>query len=255
MLSEDMKKFSEEAYVKISDTLADRELCKTYEDAKKLLDDKVIFERTVTHPKYGEESLSVKLTFDKDNIKLFKAMFDNKSNVITVAIPEKIFDNIFNTVENKFNWYKENAKVDREDILTSINHELVHAFDPKLKGEMGRKNFKKAVKQSKRMSRLQGLLDNGYSEELEDELKMVSDKFDLTPWEIDAFISSEAESRVKKDFANMISRGVSRKNFQKIYSTIKPSTTIEKLYYKYPKIWKRYLQHLYKLIDQKFEEA
>lgn len=237
-LSNSMKSFSEKTAEIV---FSDLKKHVTYPFAKKKLNETIIHSGKI-ESKYGEFPITCKYMFNNDNT---DAEIDG--NIIYINISEELHS-LIQDYYGRYNT-KLKSKITNEynELVKTINHELVHLVDPKLNKQKD-KSFTLAKKNEDVIKELETRLEKG--EDVEDKLKLAYEKYLKFPWEIDAYVSSEANSRMNQYFR----KGLTKNMIQSLLSNVEPKTQIEKFYKTIPNIWKRYTKYLYKLLEEHFNK-
>lgn len=236
LLTKDMKIFS--------DLLVDKlvEICYshvTFPYFLREMNGKVILEKEIEST-FGSFSVKVvlKISENVDN----KAVVDVDKKKIVIYVDKKNY----NSLKNKDpEIMKEFKKI--------IRHELIHIVDPKLnKPELSTK----AANENKKLNnelvaltkKLNGETDKDKIREIELDIDKNYDKYFKFPWEVDAFISSEAEDV----FERILKNSRMKKDALYYLKNLKPTTNAQKIYHKNEKLWKRFVLHVNKLIEREF---
>jgi hypothetical protein len=235
MISSDMREYVETAIKKIQNAVKG---CVTYTYFCKKYDRKSVFYKIV-ESKYGSFGISTIIRIPT-NIHSPAASIGNFGS-LEIYISKNDYENI--------------DKKETVDHLTiAILHEIVHIVDPK-----DRKSELKKISQSKirefnvelkkNQSQLSSEKDPEKIKILQDNISEIIKKYFKFDWEIDAYVSSEAQmiaedilkkSRTKRDALEYI------KNFV-------PDIPVLKFYKTQPTIWKRFIMHLTKIVERDYK--
>jgi len=237
VISDDMKKYTETVIKKILEIIKKHV---TYAYFQKENHRKNVLHKNVDS-KYGNYGIS---TF------LLTYYTENSSNAYATDFE------IFLTIRKEdYEKLKENDSKEIENLRVTILHELVHIVDPKFRMKGGEQKTKTAIsKNNKILDLYRQQLSQTESPEKIKEIRTEISKFIKAyykfPWEIDAYISSqaevEAEAIIKKS-----------KNIHAALTYVKnyvPKGQAETFYHEEPEIWKRFILHLTKLIHKGFEK-
>jgi hypothetical protein len=237
LASDDMKEYSQKVFSKI---LVDVLKYVTYNHFRKSVQDTEILSRDVSS-KYGEYFVKTFYHIDPD--------FDGQAS--TNPETKEIFINVSQDDYKKLNENSENVK---KEFRLAILHELLHLHDPKLNGELGKKidASGKAMKGEKEIRKLFKELkeetDKDKKKEILKSIKEWTDKYFKFPWEIDAYVSSEAELV----FEDIVKNSRNKKAALEYVKNYIPEGPVQKLYKEDDKVWKRFVMHLVKLIERHY---
>lgn len=238
MLTKDMKTFS--------DLLVDKlaSICYSYVTFpyfSREMNGKVILERDIESD-FGTFPVKVLLKI-VENVKS-EAVVDVDKKELTIYIDKKNYDS-----------FKNKDKEFLESFKKIIRHELVHIVDPKLnKPELSTKaksdimNLNLSLKDL--YKRLKNETDEKKREEIEADIEKNYDKYFKFPWEVDAFISTEAE----EVFEKILKKSRNKKDALYYLKTLEPINHVQKFYKTEQKLWKRFILHINKLIEKEFPE-
>lgn len=239
-IDKEMKSFAEEAFQSVVDILKKHV---TYPHAKDKLHHRVIFTKKV-----NDKDVSIVLSFDDKKTESDLLAETHHGKDILIPVRQQFHKDI----QDYFGRYNTSLKSTiskyHDKYIKALHHELVHVFDPKMRGELKDKNTKKIVASNKRIHELESQLKAG--KDVSDELEKEYDKYRRFPWEIDAYLSSEATQRMDSYFR----KGLTKNMIQKMLSNVEPRNSVEVFYKSQPDIWKRYTKYLYKLLDEHFNK-
>lgn len=235
MISNDMKAYAELAIKKIQEAVKE---CVTYNYFSKKYDRKNVLYKVVDS-KYGSFGIStyIKIPYSVNS----PAATAGYESDLYIYISKEIYESI-------------DKKETLDDLRTAILHELVHIVDPKFKKIELEKTSKNKITQlnlelKDKRKQLSKEDDIEKKKIIQGEISDTIKKYLKFDWEIDAYVSSEAEmiaeeilkkSRTKRDALEYI------KNFVPTDSTLK-------FYKTEPKIWKRFIMHLTKIVERDFK--
>lgn len=248
-ISLSMEEFAEKTFKHLESNI--KKYQGNFDVIKRNLQDKILYHGEVENGKFGSKRIICRL--DLTQAKGSGTYIIDKNTVylhFTEAGVKAIFDNTKNY---------DNVK---EEVEKTVKHELVHAFDPKLsKVRMPEsEKFKNKVqaihnKLEDQFTKLHGEDSDSLSNEEKDKLQKELDRqlaaYAKYPWEVDAYMSTEADQRVSK----FIKAGNSYNDVKKRIANLNPVSTIEKIYNGSPKLWKRYISLIYKLASEKFDKT
>lgn len=238
LLTKDMKIFS--------DLLVDKlvEICYshvTYPYLTRQMDGKVVLEKEIDS-KFGKDLIKVRLKI-KDTNKEAVADIDNKEIIVYVS---------------KDNYEKFKAK--NKEFLTEfrkiIRHELIHLVDPKLNKDGLKEKSKEQIENLNKelinlTKKLKVETDKDKIQEIENEIDKNYDLYFKFPWEVDAYISTEAE----EVFERILKNSRMKKDALYYLKNIKPLNSVQKFYHKHEKLWKRFVLHINKLIEREYDNG
>lgn len=211
------------------------------------MSEKILNHGSIKNGKFGEFKGYCKFVMTKGQR---NAGFDTNKNVVRVYLKDRDIVSIFTKNDNY-----QNVK---DFFLKSVKHELVHAFDPKVKNLTKTKKEKIDEVNKKIVSFHKKLFPDGIDnltpeerQKLEKEFNVELEKYAKYPWEVDAYMSTEAEEKV----ARLVKSGQSFNTIKRRIENIQPSSDIEKIYYNSSKLWKRYLSLIYKLLEAAFDKT
>lgn len=238
MLTKDMKTFSD----LLVDKLAD--ICYSY----------------VTFPYFSREmngKIILKRDIDSDfgtfSINVILKIVENVKNEAVVDVDKK--EVVIYVDKKNYDLFKSKNKDFISEFKKIVRHELVHIVDPKLnksdlstkaKGDI--KNLNLTLKDLQK--RLKNETDEKKREEIEIDIEKNYDKYFKFPWEVDAFISTEAE----EVFEKILKKSRNKKDALYYLKTLEPINYVQKFYKKDQKLWKRFILHINKLIEKEFSE-
>jgi hypothetical protein len=214
----------------------------TYTYAKNKLDRTKIYSAKIESKHLSANCTAYFIFSENDTINA--SLNDDKIYINIASDFHQLIQDYFNKFDTKL---KTKITNKYNELVKTINHELVHFIDPKT-NKLKDKSLKTASDNEKEISKLESQLNSG--KDVSDKLKLAYEKYLKFPWEIDAYISSEAESRMQSYFR----KGLTKNMIQKVLSNIEPKTPIEKFYKTVPEIWKRYNKYLYKLLENHFNK-
>ena len=163
---------------------------------------------------------------------------------------------IFLTIRKEdYEKLKENSPKEIENLRVTILHELVHIVDPKFRMKGGEQKTKTAIsKNNKILDLYRQQYNQTASPEKRKEIKGEISKFIKNyykfPWEIDAYISSQAELESEA----IIKKSRTVHDALTYVKNYVPKGQAEEFYHDEPEIWKRFILHLTKLIHKGFEK-
>lgn len=198
----------------------------------------VIHSAKVTN-KHNEQKVDAVL-FVEDKATRGAFMDDNKA--IFITIDKVIYDGL-----------KKSDKTIIDHLKKSIKHELTHVLDPKttkpgLKEKTLEKSNKIQTDKNKLVSQYHEEKDPKKKIELVRKIEAKMKEYYNQPIELEAYISTEA------DEAYNIIRKKSRtkKNATDYLKNFTPQNELQKHWHEDPKIWKRFILTINKLIDRDF---
>ena len=239
-INKSMKDYAENLLKKIL-KIVDEHVTYTY--LKKELNNKHIFTDEID-TKYGKFVVYSYLKFDTHHKALAGkgGQFKDENSIM------------LNLDEHDYNELKQRNKETISEHIRIIHHELVHIIDPKLnKPELLSKTKEQNKHHNLEVIRLKKELntekDPEKLKELEKELDSQIKKYYKFPWEIDAYISSEAEDYVQK----ILKFSRTKREALNYVKQMVPRTQVERIYLEDEIIKKRYIKYITKLIDKEFE--
>ena len=199
----------------------------------------IIHSAFVSSPGFGEQKVECVL-FVED--KATRGAFMDNNKAIFITIDKFIYDGL-----------KKSDKIVIDHLRKSIKHELIHVLDIKTT-KPGLKE--KTIEKSNKIQRDKNTLIKQYHEEKEPKKKIElirkieakMKEYYNQPIELEAYISTEA------DEAYNILRKKSRtkKNATDYLKNFTPQNELQKHWHEDPKIWKRFILTINKLIDRDF---
>jgi hypothetical protein len=182
----------------------------------------------IVNSKYGSKKVTAKL-YSKNNANMGSA----RNNEVVLMVPtislkqNNQSNDPFSLPKSGGNLTIDWDSLDLDQIYHTIIHELVHIFDPK-------QNLEK----SKWMQSYSMDYPEGSPEE--------EKNYWLHPTEQDSYMSQYSRILVK----NLLKKNNGDKNkVKQQLSFIKPSNYIEELWYKNPKMWRKYLNTVYSVLS------
>lgn len=232
-INKSMENFTDEVIKKLYE-LIDSHV--TYNYFEKKLNQKEIYSGEI-QSKFGDKEVKVKL-----NVKDSKYEFWIKDDVLWITISE----DLYNDFKKGGNEYKNVRRV--------ILHELIHAIDPKInKPELKEKSQKVLKVFHSNVEKLKKVIiyskDFDEKQNAKKDLEKLFKEYYKFPWELDAYISTEAEE-VFKDIKKKSRSKKDALNYLKNYT---PENSLLKFYHEDPKVWKRFILSINKLIDRDFQ--
>lgn len=231
-INKSMENFADEVIKKLYE-LIDSHV--TYNYFEKKLDKKEIYSGEI-QSKFSDKEVKVNLNIKDDDHNWAH------NNVIWLTISEDLY-NDFKKGGNKF-----------KNIRRSVLHELIHIIDPKLNNpELKEKSYKVIKSFTDDVEKLKKIIiyskDFDEKQNAKNKLVKIFKEYYKFPWELDAYISTEAEE-VFKDIKKKSRSKKDALNYLKNYT---PENSLLKLYHEDPKVWKRFILSINKLIDRDFQ--
>jgi len=231
-INKSMENFADEVIKKLYE-LIDSHV--TYNYFEKKLHQKEICSGEI-QSKFGDKEVKVKLNIKDDDHNWAH------NNVIWLTISEDLY-NDFKKGGNKF-----------KNIRSSVLHELIHIIDPKLNNpKLKEKSYKVIKSFTDNVEKLKKIII--YSKDFDEkqnakrDLEKLFKEYYKFPWELDAYISTEAE----EVFRDIKKKSRSKKDALNYLKNYTPENSLLKFYHEDPKVWKRFILSINKLIDRDFQ--
>lgn len=209
----------------------------TYNYFEKKLDKKEIYSGEI-QSKFADKEVKVKLNIDENS----KYHFWIKDDILWITFSEDLY-NDFKKGGNEF-----------KNVRRLILHELIHSIDPKLnKPELKEKSDKVIKSFRDNVEKLKKIII--YSKDFDEkqnakrDLEKLFKEYYKFPWELDAYISTEAE----EVFRDIKKKSRSKKDALNYLKNYTPENSLLKFYHEDPKVWKRFILSINKLIDRDFQ--
>lgn len=235
MISSDMKTYAESAIKKIQDVVKE---CVTYNYFCKKYDKKSVFYKEVDS-KYGTFGVStyIKIPISKHSPSAQAGYL----GTLDIYISKDEYENI-------------DKKETIDHLRSAILHELVHIVDPKsrkteLKKSMQNKIRDFNIELKKNQKQLQSEENQEKRKIIQDEISELIKKYFKFDWEIDAYISSEAEMIAEE----ILKKSRSKRDALEYIKNFVPDIPVLKFYNTQPTIWKRFIMHLTKIVERDYK--